>query len=147
MINLSANALEIHLAWVFLIFQWIQLKIVVFDLRNLIDFQPWVIWNLVLFDLKAFHLNFIWRHTSWACLSLENWIFLEWALVILNWFIITIKLLCNDWSNLIWFLISNRLFLKNWLIQKWFANFGSTQCCNTCKVPRFPRLVAIYLWL
>ena len=127
---MSADALEIHLAWVFLILaryvrrvprHWIQLKIAVFELRNLIDFQPWVIWNLVLFDLKAFHLNFSWRHTSRACLSLENWIFLEWALVILNWFIITIKLLCNDWFDLIWFLIGKRLILKNWLFQKWFA--------------------------
>ena len=127
---MSADALEIHLAWIFLILAGyvlrvpryrIQLKIAVFDLRNLIDFQPWVIWNLVLFDLKAFHLNFCWRHTSRACLSLENWVFLEWALVILNWFIITIKLLCNDWFDLIRFLISKRLILKYWLFQKWFA--------------------------
>ena len=130
MIDLSADALEIHFAWIFLIIAryvrrvprwWLQVEIAVFKLRNLIDFQPWVIWNLVLFDLKAFHLKFSWRHTSRACLSLENWIFLEWALVILNWFIITIKLLCNDWSNLIWFLISKRLILKNWLFQKWLA--------------------------
>ena len=121
MIDLSADALEIHLAWVFLIFQGIQLKIAVFDLRNLIDFQSWVIWNLVLFNLKTFHLNLSWRHTSWTCLSLKYWIFLEWALVILNWFIITIKLLCNDWFDLIRFLISRRLILKNWLLQNFFA--------------------------
>ena len=145
MIDLSADALEIHLAWVFLIFHWLKVYIVIFELRNLIDFQPWIILNLVLFNFKAFHLNLSWRHTSWTCLSLKYWIFLEWALVILNWFIITIKLLCNDWSNLIWFLISKRLFLKNWLIQKWFAIFGSTQSCKTCKVPRFPSLLAIYL--
>jgi hypothetical protein len=121
LIDLSADALEIHFAWIFLIFRWLQVEIAVFKLWNLIDFQPWAIWNLVLFDLKTFHLNFSWRHTCWAFLSLENWIFLEWALVILNWFIITIKLLCNDWSNLIWFLISKRLILKNWLFQKWLA--------------------------
>ena len=121
MIDLSADALEIHFAWIFLIFLWLQVKISIFELRNLIDFQSWVIWNLVLFNLKTFHLNLSWWHTSWACLSLENWIFLEWALVILNWFIITIKLLCNDWFDLIRFLISKRLILKNWLFQKCFA--------------------------
>ena len=144
---MSADALEIHLAWVFLILYRKQLEIAIFELRNLIDFQTWVIWNLVLLNLESFHLNFSWRHSSGACLSFENLVFLQWALVILNWFIKSIKLFCNDWSDLIWFMISKRLFLKNWLIQKWFAIFGSTQCCKTCKVPRFPRLVAIYLWL
>ena len=75
-------------------------------------------------------------------------VFLFWALVILLWLFISIKLFCNLWTDLICLTICKRWFLENWLVNKLFGTISKYISIVQWSLSRVPaaRAVLLLIW-